>query len=94
VTGWWFSPGPTVSSTDKTDHHDITEMLLKVTLNTIKQTNVVEFSYLLISFLPFSPLNPFGPMSPFIPLVPSIPLTPLYHMVIQISINLILNVAL
>jgi hypothetical protein len=29
VTGWWFSPGPTVSSTDKTDRHDITEMLLK-----------------------------------------------------------------
>jgi hypothetical protein len=28
-----------VSSTNKTDCHDITEMLLKVALNTIKQTN-------------------------------------------------------
>jgi hypothetical protein len=28
-----------VSSTNKTDHHNITETLLKVALNTIKQTN-------------------------------------------------------
>jgi hypothetical protein len=28
--------GTPVSSTNKTDHHDITEMLLKVALNTIK----------------------------------------------------------
>jgi hypothetical protein len=27
-----------VSSTNKTDYHDITEILLKVALNTIKQT--------------------------------------------------------
>ena len=38
VTGQWFSPGPPVSSTNKTDSHDITEILLKVALNTIKQT--------------------------------------------------------
>ena len=37
ATGWWFSPGPTVSSTNKTDRHDITKILLKVALNTIKQ---------------------------------------------------------
>ena len=30
-----FSPGPPVSSTDKTDRHDITEILLKVALNNI-----------------------------------------------------------
>jgi hypothetical protein len=30
-----FSPGTLVSSTNKTDHHDITEILLKVALNTI-----------------------------------------------------------
>jgi len=28
-----------VFSTNKTDHHDIAEILLKVALNTIKQTN-------------------------------------------------------
>ena len=33
-----FSLGTTVSSTDKTDRHDITEILLKVALNTIIQT--------------------------------------------------------
>ena len=35
ATDRWFSPGPSVSSTNKTDRHDIAEMLL----NTIKQTN-------------------------------------------------------
>jgi hypothetical protein len=39
ATGRWFSPGTPVSSTNKTDRHDITEILLKVALNTIKQTN-------------------------------------------------------
>jgi hypothetical protein len=34
----WFPPSPPVSSTNKTDHHDIAEILLKVALNTIKQT--------------------------------------------------------
>jgi len=39
ATGRWFSPGTPVSSTSKTDHHDIAELLLKVALNTINQTN-------------------------------------------------------
>jgi hypothetical protein len=34
VAGWWFSLGTPVSSTNKTDGHDITEMLLNVALNT------------------------------------------------------------
>ena len=38
--GRWFSPGTLASSTTKTGHHDITEILLKVALNTIKQTKV------------------------------------------------------
>ena len=38
MTGQWFSQGTPVSSTNKTDHHDITEILLKVVLNTISQT--------------------------------------------------------
>ena len=36
--GQWFSPDTPVSSTNKTDHHDISEILLKVALNTINQT--------------------------------------------------------
>jgi len=35
AAGWWFSPGTLVSSTNKTDHYDITEILLKVALNII-----------------------------------------------------------
>ena len=35
LIGQWFSP---VSSTNKTDHHDIDEILLKVVLSTINQT--------------------------------------------------------
>jgi hypothetical protein len=38
-TGRWFSLGTPVSSTNKTDHHNITEILLKMALNTIKSTN-------------------------------------------------------
>ena len=33
--------GYSVSSTNKTDHHDITEMLLKVALNSINQTKPI-----------------------------------------------------
>ena len=33
-----FSPNSPVSSTNKTDHHDLTEILLKVALNITKQT--------------------------------------------------------
>jgi hypothetical protein len=39
LTGQCFSPGTPVSSTNKTDCHDITDILLKVALNTINQTN-------------------------------------------------------
>jgi hypothetical protein len=35
VVGQWLSPGTLVSSTNKRDCHDITEILLKVALNTI-----------------------------------------------------------
>ena len=35
-TGQWFTPSTPISSTSKTDCHNITEILLKVELNTIK----------------------------------------------------------
>jgi hypothetical protein len=38
VTGRWLSLDTPVSSTNKTDRHDITEILLKVALNTITLT--------------------------------------------------------
>ena len=37
----WFSPGPPVSSINQTDRRDITEILLKVVLYTIKKQNKV-----------------------------------------------------
>jgi hypothetical protein len=40
MAGLWFSPGAPVSSTNKTDCHDITELLLKVALSTI---NLLKF---------------------------------------------------
>ena len=42
-TGQWFSPGTQVSSTNKTDSHDVTEIFLKVALSTkhpTKPTNL------------------------------------------------------
>jgi hypothetical protein len=45
ATGWWFSQGTPGSSTNKTDFHDITEILLKVALNTINQSNMVHNNY-------------------------------------------------
>ena len=49
TTGWWFSPGPPVSSTKKIDRHDIAEILLKVALNTIKHP-IVSFLTFGVSF--------------------------------------------
>jgi hypothetical protein len=43
VTGWWFSAGTPVSSTNKTDHHDIAEILLKVALSTINQPTIMAY---------------------------------------------------
>jgi hypothetical protein len=39
ATGRWFSPRTLITSTNKTDRHDITEILFKVALNTIRLTN-------------------------------------------------------
>ena len=49
VTGLWFSPGTPMSSTNKTDRHDITEILLKVALNTIKPNQNQAILYCLLS---------------------------------------------
>jgi hypothetical protein len=45
VTVLWFSLGIPVSSTNKTDCHDIAEILLKVVLNTINQTICLDRIY-------------------------------------------------
>jgi hypothetical protein len=50
----WFSPDSLVSSTNKTNCHDIAEILLKVTLNTIPPPTI---SLKIISSLCNSVLN-------------------------------------
>jgi hypothetical protein len=45
----WFTPVTSVSSTNKTDRHDITEILLKVALNTIAPPPAMDVNYTLIS---------------------------------------------
>jgi hypothetical protein len=47
--GRWFSPGTPFSSTNKTDRHDIPEILLKVTLNTINQNHLYIYKYIYIN---------------------------------------------
>jgi membrane-anchored protein YejM (alkaline phosphatase superfamily) len=38
LAGRWFSPDTHVSSTNKTDHHNIAEILLNMALNIVNQT--------------------------------------------------------
>ena len=54
VAGWWFSP---VSSTNKTDCYNITEILLKVALNTITLTPVEFTRYILEWFFKHNTRN-------------------------------------
>jgi hypothetical protein len=48
AAGQWFSPVTPVSSTNKTDLHDIAEILLKVVLNT---TTLTPVTYIVIFYL-------------------------------------------
>ena len=62
ATGLWFSLGTPASSTNKTDCHDITEIVLKEALNTMTLTlyyhfcylfkyRIIEFIYIILSFV-------------------------------------------
>jgi hypothetical protein len=65
ATGRWFSPGSLVSSTNKTDRHDITEILLKVALNTLSPSpplliwnpGSAHVSYVVLEFYYLNDLN-------------------------------------
>jgi hypothetical protein len=57
AAGRWFSPGTPSFSPNKTDRHDITEILLKVALNAINLVNIQAVGY--------STLTPSGGHSPF-----------------------------
>ena len=45
ATGRWFPQGTQVSSSHETDSHDVTEILLKVVLNTINTINQTKFCH-------------------------------------------------
>ena len=47
VTHLWFYPNTPVSSTNKTDHHDMKEILMKVALNTITLTQPIHTAVLI-----------------------------------------------
>jgi len=49
LTGQWFSLGTPVSSTNKTDRQDITEILLKMTLNTLSPNPKIQVTVRVIS---------------------------------------------
>ena len=51
MTGRCIFPGTPVSSTNKTDRHDITEIVLNVALNTIKPNQTIIISLLSFFFL-------------------------------------------
>ena len=74
--GLWFSPGTLVSFTNNTDHNDITEILLKVALNTITLTLTIN----LFKVFPKENVNYVG----FMIKVPDLKLTSttFYHFVI------------
>ena len=60
TTGRCFSPGTLVSSTNKTERHDITEILLKVALITITLTldlKLVHLEYFVSYYTIFSKNN-------------------------------------
>ena len=49
--GRWFSPGTPAYSTTKTGHHDIAEILLKVTLTTINQIKYTYYELYIVHLL-------------------------------------------
>ena len=46
---WWFPPGAPISSTNKTNLHNITEILMKMTLNTINHKCLKRYFNVLIT---------------------------------------------
>ena len=61
AAGRWFSPGTQVSSTNKTDCHDTTEILLKVALNTMTLNPKVLGHLQTYQSSPLEPLDQFKP---------------------------------
>ena len=54
MTGRWLSPSTPVSSINKTDRHDITEILLKVVINNINLWKIIPLQSNLVRDRPFN----------------------------------------
>ena len=52
ATGRWFSLGPPISSTNKTDHHDIAQIPMKVASDTKKNQTCAGFFFFFCSRVP------------------------------------------
>jgi hypothetical protein len=63
VTGRWFSPCALVSFTNKTDRHDITEILLKVALNTINHKSTTNLLSLIFKMMLYITLTNYSKTS-------------------------------
>jgi hypothetical protein len=71
LSGQWFSLGTPVSSTNKTDHHDIAELLLEVAFNTITiKIWIIDlpFIYIYIYIMVYIHNDTFPIKSAFLPL--------------------------
>jgi hypothetical protein len=53
AAGRWFSPGILVSAINKTDHHDITEIFLKVVLKALTLTPMFKHPYVCLPYCHF-----------------------------------------
>jgi hypothetical protein len=71
VTDQWLSPGTSVSSTKKTDRHDIAESLLKVALSII--ATLILYMMLLLRYVSRIPFIRYVSGIPFIRYVSGIP---------------------
>jgi hypothetical protein len=63
ATGRWFSPGTPVSSINKTDHHDIADILLKVASMTIK--HVMQYKINTYPDNIYAYISVFWPLEPY-----------------------------
>ena len=66
ATGRCFSPGPTVSSTDKTDYHGITEILLKVASSKLTNLTIWHFEFWNNDTFTFSHIEALGEFYPVV----------------------------
>jgi hypothetical protein len=90
TTGRLFSPGTPVSSTNKTDSHDIAEILLKAAFNTINQTKAQCLSFVLFTMEPDHLKHIYSCIVRFIDLQPKCMLQSIFNLIFRVFFLLLL----